>query len=228
MNQAIRKLSGLLVLPVLLAALLLMPVRVQAAGYECYADLPVSVVINGDYEEQFTVVLTPGDETTPMPTQSALQIAGGATGVFEDLHFTEPGDYYYTVQQTPGSTEHMTYDDTQYTVTIRVTNSDDGGLQSEVWAVADGAAEKTYQLRFLNTYAPPEEEGSTPTPTPAPTADPEPAATATPAAGLLGFIPQTGDSLPLTLLVVLVIAAVVAAVVLIALKKRNNNKNDNK
>ena len=75
MNQAIRKLSGLLVLPVLLAALLLMPVRVQAAGYECYADLPVSVVINGDYEEQFTVVLTPGDETTPMPTQSALQIA---------------------------------------------------------------------------------------------------------------------------------------------------------
>ena len=103
MNQAIRKLSGLLVLPVLLAALLLMPVRVQAAGYECYADLPVSVVINGDYEEQFTVVLTPGDETTPMPTQSALQIAGGATGVFEDLHFTEPGDYYYTVQQTPGT-----------------------------------------------------------------------------------------------------------------------------
>ena len=37
MNQAIRKLSGLLVLPVLLVALLLMPVRAKAAEYACDA-----------------------------------------------------------------------------------------------------------------------------------------------------------------------------------------------
>ena len=35
MNQALRKLSGLLVLPVLLAALLILPVRANAEGHEC-------------------------------------------------------------------------------------------------------------------------------------------------------------------------------------------------
>ena len=40
MNQAIRKLSGSLVLPVLLAALLMMPLRAKAAEYACDAGDP--------------------------------------------------------------------------------------------------------------------------------------------------------------------------------------------
>lgn len=47
MNQAMRKLSGLLVLPVLLAALLLLPVSAKAEGYECFVELPVHVDLNG-------------------------------------------------------------------------------------------------------------------------------------------------------------------------------------
>ena len=57
MNQALRKLSGLLVLPVLLAALLLLPVRAKAEGYECFAELPVHVDLNGENDEQFHVTI---------------------------------------------------------------------------------------------------------------------------------------------------------------------------
>ena len=114
--------------------------------------------------------------------------------------------------QIAGRTGHMTYDGAVYTVTVRVTNDGNGGLQCELWAVKDGAAEKTQDVRFLNTYAPP----PPPTPTPAPA--PEPQATPTPAPGVL---PQTGDALPLGLLAGLAAAAAMAAAVLAVLRRRN-------
>ena len=127
MNQAIRKLSGLLVLPVLLAALLMMPVRANAeeVPYECFAELPVSVELNGDHDEQFhvTIELAEGmDETAPLPDEAAdgLLIAGDASDSFSNFHFTKPGDYVYVVKQEIGDTAYMSYDNTVYTVTIRV------------------------------------------------------------------------------------------------------------
>ena len=147
MNQAIRKLSGLLVLPVLLAALLMMPVRAHAAeaSYECYAELPVSVALNGDNDEQFHVMIEPAEgmgDAVPMPEEAVdgLMIAGDASDTFSNFHFTEPGDYVYVVKQEIGSTAYMSYDNTVYTVTIRVTNADNGGLQSEIWAVTPASA----------------------------------------------------------------------------------------
>lgn len=83
-----------------------------------------------------------------------------------------------------------------------------GGLQCELWAVKDGAAEKTQEVRFLNTYAP--------TPALAPQATPAP----TPAP-LLGLLPQTGDDLPLCLLAGLAILAAAAVAVLAALRRRS-------
>ena len=161
MNQAIRKLSGLLVLPVLLAALLMMPVRANAeeVPYECFAELPVSVELNGDHDEQFhvTIELAEGmDETTPLPDEAAdgLLIAGDASDSFSNFHFTKPGDYVYVVKQEIGDTAYMSYDNTVYTVTIRVTNADNGGLQHEIWATTDDDPNtKVQELAFLNTYA---------------------------------------------------------------------------
>ena len=238
MNQAIRKLSGLLVLPVLLAALLMMPVRANAeeVPYECTADLPVSVELNGDIDEQFhvTIDLAEGmDETTPLPDEATdgLMIAGDASEAFHKFHFVKPGDYVYVVKQETGNTAYMSYDDTVYTVTIRVTNADNGGLQSEIWATTDDDPDtKVQELRFLNTYAPPAPAtpkpddhpeieqaikdgtwGSTPTPKPA-----------------NGLVPQTSDTLPLTALVVVLIVAAVAIVALVVLRKRNAKQNEQK
>ena len=236
MNQALRKLSGLLVLPVLLAALLLLPVRVNAeeVPYECSADLPVSVELNGDNDEQFhvTIDLAEGmDEPTPLPDESAagLMIAGDASDTFHNFYFTEPGDYSYVVKQEAGDTAYMSYDDTVYTVTIRVTNADNGGLQSEIWATTDDDPKaKVREISFLNTYAPPAPA------TPKPDDHPEIApaikdgtwgATPTPTA-VPWFVPQTSDAFPLMGLVVILIVAAVAMVVLIVARKRKSKQDE--
>ena len=83
-------------------------------------------------------------------------LAGNETGSFTGFTFTEPGDYVYTVRQTPGETEYMTYDDAVYTVVIQVTNAEDGGLTYQIFASEDqNPDEKAAAVRFLNTYAPP-------------------------------------------------------------------------
>ena len=128
MNQALRKLSGLLVLPVLLAALLILPVRANAEGHECYAELPVHVDLNGENDEQFHVTIEAAPETDPsMPlpneAEDGLWIAGDSDGKFTGFYFTEPGNYEYVVRQECGDTDYMTYDDTVYHVVIQVTNT---------------------------------------------------------------------------------------------------------
>ena len=231
MNQAIRKLSGLLVLPVLLAALLMMPVRANAeeVPYECFAELPVSVELNGDHDEQFhvTIELAEGmDETAPLPDEAAdgLLIAGDASDSFSNFHFTKPGDYVYVVKQEIGDTAYMSYDNTVYTVTIRVTNADNGGLQHEIWATTDDDPNtKVQELAFLNTYAPP---------TPAPTDEHPDIAEGiengtwggTPTPKPVSTLPQTSDALPLTALVVVLVLAAAAIVALVVLRVRKNKQ----
>ena len=235
MNQAIRKLSGLLVLPVLLAALLLMPLRASAAGYACDAVIPVSMELNGDHDETFEVTIELAEgaaDSQPMPAEEerSILLADGEKDSFA-IHYTEPGDYRYLVRQTPGETAHMTYDKTVYVVNVRVTNADNGGLQALVWAWeeenvdSEDYEDKVWELAFLNTYAPP---------TPAPT-DEHPdiaegiengtwggAPTPKPSAAL----PQTSDDLPLTALVVVLAVAAAAIVALVVLRRRKNGPND--
>ena len=145
------------------------------------------------------------DATQPLPDEAkdGLWMRGGSHDAFHNLHFTEPGDYLYYVRQTPGDTPYMTYDDALYTVVVQVTNhrtSDGMGLQYQIFASRhDDPGNKVAEVRFLNTYAPP---AATPTPAPA------------------GTLPQTGDSLPLGLLVGLAVAAAAAVVVLVVLRRR--------
>lgn len=236
MNQAIRKLSGLLVLPVLLAALLLMPVKAYAEetadtpeynnDYACDVTLPVNMKLNGDHGEAFEVVLEADVEKNqgaevPMPTdnKTKLSLKKDESDGFT-MHYTEPGDYFYKVSQTAGKTPYMTYDDTVYYVQIQVVNSENGGLEGSVHAnKAENPTEKTAELQFLNTYAPP-----APAVTPKPTATPAPVApTATPTGAFT--LPQTGDTMPLiTVLVVMLVAAAALVVLFVARKRKNNGK----
>ena len=234
MNQAIRKLSGLLVLPVLLAALLLLPVSAKAEEYACDAAIPVTMQLNGTHSEKFEVTIEcaeNADENQPMPAadNQALMLADEEQGCFT-IHYTEPGDYFYIVRQTAGSTAYMSYDITVYAVQVQVTNAEDGSLNYTVTANdVENPDAKAAEVSFLNTFAPP-------TPTPAPAVDEHPdiaegiangtwggAPTATP--GLLG-IPQTSDSLPLTALVVVLVVAAAAIVALVILRKRSDKKED--
>ena len=231
MNQAIRKLSGLLVLPVLLAALLLLPVRANAVEYECTAELPVSVTLNGNNAEKFHITIEcaeDADPDQPMPAEEeeGLWVAGGQKVSFTGFKYTDPGDYKYIVKQEKAGTAYMTYDDTVYTVVIQVTNleTEEGTtLQAKVYANTDDDPEnKVAELSFLNTYAPPTptpddhpdiaeaiENGTWGTPTPKPAA-----------------IPQTSDNLPLVSLIVVLVVAAVAIVALVIARKRSGKKNE--
>ena len=236
MNQAIRKLSGSLVLPVLLAALLMMPLRAKAAEYACDAVIPVSMELNGTHDEKFEVTIElaeKADPDTPMPAEEAcsLLLGDGENGGFS-IRYTEPGDYFYVIRQTAGSTAYMSYDTTVYEVQVQVTNdtAEDGTTTLKYQVVANDVetpTEKAAALAFLNTYAPP-------TPTP----DEHPdiaegiengtwggAPTATPGAvNLNALLPQTSDDLPLTALVVVLVLAAAAIVVLVVLRVRKNKQ----
>ena len=227
MNQAIRKLSGLLVLPVLLAALLLMPVQAnaKAASYQCTATLPVNMELNGDSDELFTVTIAPGpgaEDTLPMPEQTELQMSGDSTAAFTGFRYTEPGDYVYTVTQTAGSTDYMTYDDVVYTVVIQVTNAENGGLTYQVYASRDdNPTEKVAEVSFLNTYAPPPPETSEPEPSEPETSTP----VSQPSVPTDSGVPQTGDTVPLLALTIVVLVAAGAIVVLVVVRGRSGKQN---
>ena len=229
MNQALRKLSGLLVLPVLLAALLILPVRANAEGHECYAELPVRVDLNGENDEQFHVTIETApeaDPSTPLPAEAedGLWVSGDGDGKFTGFYYTEPGNYEYIVRQECGDTAYMTYDDTVYHVVVQVTNTQDGGLSYQVFAWTDEDSEdKAQALAFLNTYAPP---------TPAPTDEHPDIAEGiengtwggTPTPKPVSTLPQTSDALPLTALVVVLVLAAAAIVVLVVLRVRKNKQ----
>ena len=184
--------------------------------------------LNSDNDEQFhvTIELEDGmDETAPLPDEAAdgLLIAGDASDSFSNFHFTKPGDYVYVVKQEIGNTAYMSYDNTVYTVTIRVTNADNGGLQHEIWATTDDDPNtKVQELAFLNTYAPP---------TPTPDEHPDIAEGiengtwgGTPTPKPVSTLPQTSDALPLTALVVVLVLAAAAIVVLVVLRVRKNKQ----
>ena len=235
MNQAIRKLSGLLVLPVLLAALLMMPLRAKAAEYACDAVIPVSMELNGTHDEKFEVTIElaeKADPDTPMPAEEAcsLLLGDGESGNFA-IHYTEPGDYFYVIRQTAGDTAYMSYDATVYAVQVQVTNLEtpDGTTLTYTVTAYDASVpepdteDKAQELAFLNTYAPP---------TPAPTDEHPDIAEGiengtwggTPTPKPVSTLPQTSDALPLTALVVVLVLAAAAIVVLVVLRVRKNKQ----
>lgn len=195
----------------LVVLLLLLPLQARAADYRCTAQLPVEVRTAGSATAEIFTVTLAAEDGAPPPDQEAVQVQGHGTASFTGLAYTAPGDYRYTVRQSAGTTAHMTYDATVYTVTVRVTNRADGSLGTEIWATGQTGGDKTGLLLFQNRYDPP---SPTAAPTAAPTASP--AVTTTRAAAAprapqprrpgAGALPQTGDALPVTLLGVLALA----------------------
>ena len=185
--------------------LLLLPLQARAAAYKTTAELPVEVRCAGAATaERFTITLT-AEDGAPAPEKDTVQIQGSGTASFTGLSYTAPGDYRYTVRQRAGSTPHTTYDATVYTVTVRVTNQPGGGLGAEIWATG-GSGDKTGLLLFQNRYDPPAAPTAAPTAAPArPTAPPAHRAPA---------LPQTGDGMPVGLLVGLLVISAFAMVLL--------------
>ena len=73
------------------------------------------------------------------------------TVTFEDITYTEVGEYEYTVTEKAGNEEGVTYDSKSYTVKVKVTDNGQGQLEAKVTGDGDN-------VTFINKYNKPTPE----------------------------------------------------------------------
>ena len=152
---------------------LLFVLPAMAAEKTCAVSIPVSVKMTGNESDgqtqknlAFTVEMEAAGGRTdlPMSEQNQIQIGANGSGTFDSILYTTPGDYEYHIRQLSGTDQDITYDVTEYDVTIRVTNAENGGLKAEMWAVHPGQSEKQSQITFENEWENTETSGTINTP----------------------------------------------------------------
>ena len=120
-------------------------------------DPPVQKVITGDKPASpatFTFQMKAITEGAPMPAGSAdgiksMQITGAGSKEFGEIVYTEPGEWVYEISELKGNAEGYTYDTTVYTLTVKVTQNDDGTL-TKTETIKGGDA-----IVFTNKYEAP-------------------------------------------------------------------------
>lgn len=118
----------------------------RAAEQACTVNLSVSV-----RNASGTVVIESGEEGTPMPEQTELQIGMNETKAIGEIRYDTSEDYHYRIYQKPGQQENVAYDPGVYDVTVRVVRMEDGTLTADVWCRNEGEEEKTDKIIFTNT-----------------------------------------------------------------------------
>ena len=192
----------------LMLALLALPGKAFAEERECTVTIPTLVEVSGTSapsDTEFEVVLTSLDTGAPMPEKSNGTVQGPGQIVLGPMTYTVPGDYHYSISQKVGNAANYTYDTSVYSVTVRVVNSEDGGLAAEVWAFKDGGSNKVEEITFSNEYKAPE----------------EPKVPEDPKKPVVTTAPQTGDMANVNLFIGL-LAASALVLVLIVLKTRRD------
>ena len=83
--------------------------------------------------------------------QTAKQtvINTGKNFAFDNLAFEEAGVHYFVVKEQAGTAEYVTYDETEYHVTITVTNTE--GILSYTVRILNGT-EEAEEITFTNTF----------------------------------------------------------------------------
>lgn len=118
-----------------------------------YKAAPVEVVIDGNKEltgrklaeDEFTFELKEKGETID-------SVSNDAEGrfVFEALTFDEVGEYEYEVSELKGTLGGVTYDETVYTVAVKVTDNGEGNLEAAVSYKQN--EEDVNAITFTNVY----------------------------------------------------------------------------
>ena len=164
--------------------------------------LGASKVLNGKSldAEEFTFVLT--DEGGEQVT--ATNDANGMV-VFPAIQYGEAGTYQYTIAEVKGDESDVTYDESEYAVTVTVEDNGEGSL------VATVAYEGGNAPVFTNTYNAPEAPAS-PGDGPAPVVE-----------ALVSGSAKTGDYLLVIAGVAAAVAAAAAAVAVVSRRKKGKH-----
>lgn len=121
--------------------------------------------VGKNFTEAFYVTVKGADETSK-DTMSAASYTGEAEVTYSDLKdiaflfdtndkltFRNEGKYIYTVREIPGGTSRMSYDTTEYPLTINVVlNKNTNKYEVESWQFTAGNRENLTQLNIVNTY----------------------------------------------------------------------------
>ena len=121
--------------------------------------------VGKNFKETFKVTVK-GTDAKSKDTMSAPDYTGKAEVTYSDLKdiafqftannkltFRDRGTYTYTVREVPGKTSRMSYDTTEYTLTIKVVlNKNTNKYEVESWQFTPGNREYTTALNIVNTY----------------------------------------------------------------------------
>lgn len=208
MWHKLKKLVVCVLLPAVLTVLML-PAVAFAQEETCTVSIPAEVRIKGSRipkDVPYRLMLEPVTEAAPMPDIEELIIVDGGKKLFEPITYTEPGNYKYRVYQNSDPRPRFTYDDTVYLVTVRITNGENGGFDTQVWAADSELEAEKKEIVFINTYkpsgggggggtAPDPDPGPSPQPNPGPTPGPSPQPNPSPAPEPGGGTAPSGDGL---------------------------------
>lgn len=109
-------------------------------------------VLSGD-EFSFTIS---GSQDAPMPENATAKNDAQGIITFGPMTFTEAGRYVYTVSEVAGSDPQMSYDGSQFTVEVLVTDDGQGKLTASIVKLERvGSTDSVEEIVFINTYTPP-------------------------------------------------------------------------
>ena len=151
MKNKMKQFGILLLLPCFVTLLLFQTQAYAEEKVYCTASIPVEIKTLGDSVPsgiEYKVVIKSENETNPMPDVKEVTIKDNGKVEIGPMTYTKPGRY----SQEAGNAEHFTYDSAVYTVTVSIENDGNGGLKSVIYAVENGATEKTDDVVFSNTY----------------------------------------------------------------------------
>ena len=152
MKNKMKQFGILLLLPCFVTLLLFQTQAYAEEKVYCTASIPVEIKTLGDSVPsgiEYKVVIKSENETNPMPDVKEVTIKDNGKVEIGPMTYTKPGRYNYFISQEAGNVEHFTYDSAVYTV---IENDGNGGLKSVIYAVENGATEKTDDVVFSNTY----------------------------------------------------------------------------
>ena len=103
----------------------------------------------------FSFTITPAksnDKSDPVKEATVKNDGTGMAALITNAKYTQPGTYSYTVKEVKGSINGFTYDDSVYTITVKVT--DTKGKLSVSAPEIKKAGEKADNIIFTNEYNP--------------------------------------------------------------------------
>ena len=122
--------------------------------------------VGKNFTEAFYVTVKGADEKSTATMSAPASYTGKAEVTYSDLKdiafqftannkltFRDRGTYTYTVREVPGKTSRMSYDTTEYTLTIKVVlNKNTNKYEVESWQFTAGNSGYPTPLNIVNTY----------------------------------------------------------------------------